>query len=150
MSDNGDRVQVLRAAGGLLWRETASCRELAIIHRTRYGGDWTLPKGKLKQGESWQQAALREVAEETGCEVRLGVFAGATIYPVEGVPKIVLFWNMTPIGKCGFTPSEEVRQLQWLSVEEALEKLSYEGERALVADSLISPKDTGSSKGSCA
>ncbi len=136
MADNGGEADVIRAAGGLIWRTTRGRRELAVIHRRRYGGDWTLPKGKLQPGEGWLEAALREVEEETGCKVRLGQFAGSVSYPVKGVPKIVLFWNMTPVGECEFNPSEEVEQVQWLPVEEALKKLNYEGERAVVADNV--------------
>jgi 8-oxo-dGTP diphosphatase len=125
-------VDTIQAAGGLVWRDSPRGREIAVIHRSRYGGDWTLPKGKLEPGEQWQEAALREVQEETGCEARLGGFAGCNTYPVEGIPKVVLFWNMTLTGDCVFKPSEEVKELHWLTVQEALEKLNYPSERALL------------------
>lgn len=140
MADHSDVPTVIRAAGGLLWRKVGGHKELAVIQRTRYGGDWTLPKGKLKPGESWQEAALREVQEETGCRVRLGGFAGSVIYSVDGVPKVVLFWNMTAVGGCRFVPSDEVDALQWLPVKEAVKILDYESERALVEeDPVASP-----------
>lgn len=132
MGDKSDVPTVIRAAGGLVWRKVGGRKELAVIQRTRYGGDRTLPKGKLEPGESWQEAALREVQEEIQCQARLGRFAGSVIYPVDGVPKVVLFWNMTLVGDCSFVPSDEVDALQWLSTEEALKTLDYEGERALV------------------
>lgn len=136
MVDESGVPTVIRSAGGLLWRKVGGRRELAVIQRTRYGGDWTLPKGKLEPGESWQAAALREVQEETRCQPRLGQFAGSVIYPVNGVPKIVLFWNMTLVGDCGFVPSDEVDALEWLPVQEALKRLNYEGERALLEANL--------------
>ncbi len=98
MNTQEDEPLLLTAAGGLLWRTTPKGRELAVIHRARYG-DWTLPKGKLQPGEDWQKAALREVKEETGCEAKLVSFAGTVRYPVKGTPKLVLFFNMAPVGE---------------------------------------------------
>jgi 8-oxo-dGTP diphosphatase len=137
MADEGEATEVIRAAGGLLWRQEGDRCKLAVVHRARHGGDRTLPKGKLQPDESWEQAAVREVQEETGCRVRLGQFAGSVSYLVEGVPKVVLFWNMTVSGKCTFTPSEEVQKLEWWPVEKATRRLDYEGERALVAESAM-------------
>jgi 8-oxo-dGTP pyrophosphatase MutT (NUDIX family) len=124
-------VDIIQAAGGLVWRASPRGKELAVIHRARYD-DWTLPKGKLKHGERWQAAALREVQEETGCRVQLGSFAGCVSYLVGGTPKVTLFWNMTLTGECDFCPSEEVDELQWLTVQEALARLNYLGEKALI------------------
>jgi len=128
-------ADVIQAAGGLVWRDSPFGKEVAIIHRARYG-DWTLPKGKLAPGERWQDAALREVWEETGCEARLTDFAGSFSYLVDGAPKIVLFWHMTQVGDCDFRPSEEVDQLIWLSAKEACEILSHSAERELLSKSL--------------
>jgi 8-oxo-dGTP diphosphatase len=122
---------VIEAAGGLLWRETSRGREIAIVHRTRYD-DWSLPKGWREKGEEFIEAAKREVIEETNCKVKMGEFAGSTSYVVNGVPKIVLFWHMTLIGKCGFVPNNEVDTLEWVDVEQALSTLDYEDERLLV------------------
>jgi len=130
---------VIQAAGGLIWRDSPQGREVAIIHRARYG-DWTLPKGKLKPGERWQDAALREVGEETGCKVRLGSLAGSVSYTVGDVPKVVLFWNMDLAGDCEFRPSEEVKQLVWLPASRAIEKLDYAGEKTLLRDSAQAPR----------
>ena len=130
---------IIQAAGGLIWRDSPRGKEVAIIHRTRYG-DWTLPKGKLKPGERWQDAALREVAEETGCKVRLGSLAGSISYIVGDVPKVVLFWNMDLVGDCEFRPSEEVKQLAWLPVSRAIEKLDHAGEKTLLRDSERTPR----------
>jgi len=80
---------VIQAAGGLVWRQGEKGKEIAVIHRPRYD-DWTLPKGKLRKKETWQQAALREILEEIGCLVRVGDFAGCTCYKFGGIPKVVL------------------------------------------------------------
>jgi 8-oxo-dGTP pyrophosphatase MutT (NUDIX family) len=131
-SDSQPKDRMIQAAGGLVWRQVPGGRELAVIHRRRYQ-DWSLPKGKLKNGESWQQAALREVLEETGCEVLLGDFAGQIDYHVRGMPKRVLFWHMQTVDECQFYPNEEVDAVEWLPPDRALERLNYAGERALLA-----------------
>jgi 8-oxo-dGTP diphosphatase len=124
---------VIEAAGGLVWRDSPGGRELAVIHRPRYD-DWALPKGWLEPGEAWVEAAVREVAEETGCTVRPADFAGCVCYTVNGVPKIVLYWHMELLDAGGYEPNDETDALVWLTAAECLSKLSYAGERALVAD----------------
>lgn len=135
MPDMRPDRNVIEAAGGLLWRESGGKRWLAVIHRPKYD-DWTLPKGKLEPGEPWQAAAIREVGEETGCEVRTMEFAGSVSYTVRGVPKVVLFWHMVPVGESRFRPSDEVDELVWLTVEEAIDRLTHSGERGLVQDAI--------------
>jgi 8-oxo-(d)GTP phosphatase len=126
-------ADVIEAAGGLLWRATQNEIQIAIVHRPNYD-DWTLPKGKRDLGESWQQTALREIKEETGCIAKLDAFAGSTAYSVRGTAKVVLFWHMSLLEDCQFRPNSEVDKLHWLSSEEALQKLDYENERRLLRD----------------
>jgi ADP-ribose pyrophosphatase YjhB (NUDIX family) len=127
------KTEVIQAAGGLVWRDSQRGKEIAVVHRRCYD-DWSLPKGKVNIGESWEGAAIREVKEETNCDVSLGDFAGCSCYPVKGRPKIVLFWHMTLTDEQPFEPNSETDQLLWLTVEEALAKLSYSNERALLED----------------
>jgi 8-oxo-dGTP diphosphatase len=97
-----------------------------------------LPKGKLKKGESWQEAALREIKEETGYDARIMGFAGAIAYEVKGRPKIVRYWHMIVQGE----PSElenEVDELVWLTVEEAIARVQYPLEKALLEE--VAPPD---------
>ena len=124
-------ADVIEAAGGLLWKVTAAGKKLAVIHRPRYD-DWTLPKGKREPGERWQQTARREVEEETGIAARLTGFAGSTAYTVNGVAKVVLFWHMEASGETTFQANSEADRLAWLTPAEALERLSYPDERALL------------------
>src|SRR5580698_7436769 len=76
VSPRGEIVQLrpasaveVRAAGGVVWRPTATGgRVYAVVHRPAYD-DWSLPKGKLAAGESELVAAVREVGEEIGADV---------------------------------------------------------------------------------
>jgi 8-oxo-dGTP diphosphatase len=132
--------QVIRAAGGLLWRETSTGWEVALVNRQRYQ-DWSLPKGKLKPGESWLQAAIREVIEETGYAVQLGGFAGIMMYEVEGRVKLVRYWHMLATTLIGEPHPEEISQVEWLPIEQARKQSSYYLEQALL-QSWDSPTQT--------
>jgi 8-oxo-dGTP pyrophosphatase MutT (NUDIX family) len=124
--------EVIRAAGGLVWWRSRRGVRVAVIHRPRHR-DWSLPKGKLEAGESWQQAALREVREEIGCDARITSLAGVVSYIVRRRAKVVLFWNMRKIGDCSFHPNAEVDKLAWLSPREAMKRLDHPAEKALVS-----------------
>jgi 8-oxo-dGTP diphosphatase len=132
-TNHQNQAKVVEAAGGVLWKETPAGRKLAIIHRQRYD-DWSLPKGKRKPGESWQETALREVQEETGCHATLGKFIGSASYIINhhATPKVVLFWHMHVSKKCGFQPNDEVDRIKWVSPTKALKILNYEDEREIV------------------
>jgi 8-oxo-dGTP pyrophosphatase MutT (NUDIX family) len=125
---------VIFAAGGIVWKPNPEGPKVAVVHRWRHN-DWSLPKGKLKGNESWEEAAIREVKEETGCTVRITGFSGTTSYQVKGTSKIVLFFTMEAVSECPLTDTAEVQEVLWLSPEQALEKLDYEGERVLLSKS---------------
>ena len=124
-------INVIEAAGGLLWRNSTNIEEIAIIHRPKYD-DWTLPKGKKEPGERWIDTAIREVKEETMCLVNPKSFAGGHVYTVEGSPKIVLFWNMQFREDLGFSPNDEIDKLLWVSPKKAITMLTYPAERKLL------------------
>ena len=131
MSSRADRV--VAAAGGAVWRRAADGgMEVALVHRPRYD-DWSLPKGKLDAGESWEEAALREVEEETGMRCRLGEELDPVTYQDrKGRDKVVRYWLMEPGDDTDFVPNDEVDQLRWMAPPEALEILSYPRDRELV------------------
>ena len=124
-------MTIVRAAGGLLWREGPSGPRLAVVHRPRRD-DWSLPKGKLDDGESWEAAALREVEEETACEGRIVGFAGAVSYLAKRSPKIVLYWHMALVREGRFEANDEIDEVAWLAQDAALRRLDYEADRRLV------------------
>jgi ADP-ribose pyrophosphatase YjhB (NUDIX family) len=133
METNLDRAaEVIQAAGGIVWRNSPNGKLLAVVHRTRYGGDWTLPKGKVKKKEPWLDAARREVQEETACHAQVDGFAGVIGYLVDGKPKVVRFWHMTVTGEPGQRTDTEVDEVAWLPVAEACARLTYPLERAFV------------------
>jgi 8-oxo-dGTP diphosphatase len=116
------------AAGGLVLRDG----EVAVVHRPRYD-DWSLPKGKLDEGEDFEQAALREVEEETGLRCRITSTLGDTSYhDRKDRPKLVRYFEMEPTGG-EFAPNDEVDELRWLSPAEARDVLSYDFDRELIS-----------------
>jgi 16S rRNA (cytidine1402-2'-O)-methyltransferase len=119
------------AAGGVLRRTVRGQAQIAVVHRPKYD-DWSLPKGKLDPGETLVEAACREVAEETGCEVKPGELAGSTVYMKDNTPKIAVYWHMTLQREGRFTPNEEIDQLVWLAPVDALRRLTHAGERRVL------------------
>lgn len=122
----------IRAAGGVVGRSRRpGLVEVAVIHR-RASGDWTLPKGRLIAGETPDQAALREVREETGLRCQLLRALGCTDYlDARGRRKVACYWLMRRLNG-RFRPSEEVDDLRWLSFGRAAALLSSERDRAVL------------------
>ena len=121
----------IRAAGGIVHRQGDDGTEVLVVHRPKYS-DWSLPKGKLDPGETLEQAALREVEEETGLRCKLGAHVGKNEYrDRHGRPKRVDWWLMEPIDG-EFQPNDEVDEIRWVPVEEAPAVLTHRDDFALV------------------
>lgn len=125
-------LPVIRAAGGILLRDSPGGDEVMIVFRARHQ-DWTLPKGKLKDGESFQEAAVREVEEETGCRCRLDDYLGMVSYAHRGIPKVVMFWRMTVLEEKSRPDGDEITEALWLPVPAAIQCLTYAQEKSLLA-----------------
>lgn len=122
---------MIRAAGAVLWRHGQGGEpEVAVIRRPRYG-DWTLPKGKLKRGESSLDAAVREVAEETGQRAQPGRPLGESRYQVGSRAKVVEYWAMRALGG-EFVAGDEVDEVRWLPAADAATLLSYDRDREIL------------------
>jgi 8-oxo-dGTP diphosphatase len=122
----------MRAAGGVVVRRSRTGeREIAIIHRPEYD-DWTLPKGKIEADETPEDCALREVREETGLRCDLVQPLGCTAYvDRRGRDKLACYWVMKVRGG-RFKPGMEVDRLLWVSVGEAVKRLTYSHDKLLV------------------
>lgn len=119
------RANVVRAAGGAVWRQTAGGDvEVVLVHRPRYD-DWTLPKGKAEPGEDDRSAALREVEEEAAVVCDLGPEIAVTDYiDRNGREKSVRYWAMT-VREGVVGGDNEVDIAEWVPLAEARAKLSY-------------------------
>lgn len=117
------------AAGCIVWREIEGKIHILVVHRTQYG-DVTIPKGKVDPGESLAQTAVREIAEETGLAVKLGVPLGISRYHLDnGREKIVHYWAAKATTKAmqrsTFKPNGEIAGLEWVTIKKARSYLSY-------------------------
>ncbi len=138
--DEGE-PHVVRAAGALCW-DHATARggrpaglQVLLVHRPRYD-DWSWPKGKLEPGEGFVEAAVREVAEETGLRVRLGRDLPTARYRLDDTStKEVAYWAAHVPGALTPKPPRprEVDVLEWVSTDEADRRLTRRGDRVQLA-----------------
>ncbi|MGY3617548.1 NUDIX domain-containing protein [Bradyrhizobium sp. USDA 10063] len=123
------RTPVL-AAGGIVLRRRAT--PLIAVVRLRKRNEWVLPKGKLDDGETPRAAAEREVLEETGHEVSVHEFLGTLVYDSGGRYKVVHYWRMEAGDEPAYELMYDIKAVDWLPLEDALERLSRDHERAFL------------------
>ena len=119
------------AAGAVVTRAGKNEIEFLLIFR-KYRGDWTFPKGKVDPGEHLLTAAVREVREETGFAVSLGVPLPTQTYEVDGLRKDSHYWVAQKLAG-EFVPNDEVDEIAWLSFEQAKAKLTYKHDQEVLA-----------------
>src|ERR1700761_7418882 len=110
------------AAGGIVLR--AEKTPLIAVVRLRKRNEWVLPKGKLDDGETPRAAAKREVLEETGHDVSVHEFLGTLVYEAGGRSKVVHYWRMQAGGEPVHELMHDVRAVDWLPPDDAVERLS--------------------------
>ncbi len=120
------------AAGGILWKVSDGGLRVLVIHRPRYD-DWSWPKGKLDQGETLPQCAVREIREEVGISARLGLPLPSIHYSVSAGPKSVYYWAVQASDQRPKPDHGEVDKVAWMTPDEA--------RRALTNPSDIPPLD---------
>ena len=129
------------AAGVVVFRPG---REVLLVHRPKYD-DWSFPKGKLDRGEHPTAAAVREVMEETGVRVRLGLPLGSQHYPIKVGTKQVHYWVARAIGEgdvSGYEPNAEIDEVAWFPVDKARRRLSYQFDVETLNEALARARKT--------
>jgi 8-oxo-dGTP diphosphatase len=119
-------VLTVKAAGGIVERDGS----VLLVHRPKYD-DWSFPKGKLERGESWEDAAAREVEEETGLRCTVGEEVGRTHYLVPEGPKEVRYYRMRCEGEA--VAQNEVDEVRWVPLADVDGVLSHQRDRSLVS-----------------
>lgn len=133
--------QPVRAAGVVLLRGDEGEREVLLVHRP-HRSDWSLPKGKLDDGEHPISAAVREAREETGLPVRLGVRLPTLEYVAFDRPKVVDYWVGSANGAADteVVDPTEIDETQWVSVDKARDALTYAHDADLVESAAGLPR----------
>ena len=125
------------AAGGIIIDESSDSRRVLLVHRPRYD-DWSFPKGKLDPGETIEEAALREVKEETGLKCRIirklavGRYLYRTRHKGRLKPKAVHYFLMERLNRRIKVPGDEVDLAEWVELDEASRKLTYTQDKELL------------------
>lgn len=124
------------AAGAVCWRRRQKTIEVLLVNRP-LRGDVGLPKGKTEPSESLPQTAVREVLEETGYQIHLGVPIGSTTYVLpNGRDKTVMYWaaevSKSELERGVFVPSDEVNAVEWVPLAKAGKRLTYERDMELL------------------
>lgn len=127
------KQDIIRSAGGVVIRKTPKGFAAILLYKNSH---WVLPKGRIEKGESDEEAALREVFEETQIpvkKIKLLTRLGKLNYFVSKTPKTVSYFLMqtsqkdiTPIFKEGFKKAE------WFLLEEALNKATFPESKGII------------------
>jgi len=130
-------IQYLKSSGGVIFRRENNKLEIALI-ALRDRNIWTLPKGLIGKGENPEEAAVREVEEETGLNGEIIDLIGEKSYwfyiKDENIKckKTVVYYLLKYIGGDVENHSWEVDEAQWLPIDDAIERVSYKGDREII------------------
>ena len=128
------------AAGAVVLRKG----KVLLVHRPKYD-DWSFPKGKVDRGEPVAAAAVREVGEETGLRVKLGVPLNSQSYPLGRRTKRVHYWIGRVVGDpdvSGYRLNAEIDRVAWVPLAKAASRLTYDYDRDTLAEAVSQGKKT--------
>ncbi len=136
------------SSGGVIYRRRGEAVEVALVS-VRGGRFWCLPKGIVDKGETPELTAVREVREESGLSGRIVDKLGdiAYWYYIRGenskCRKTVHFYLMEYIGGSTSQHDFEVDDAVWYPIDEALQKVSFRGDRAILEKAVSKLREMG-------
>ncbi|HEY6566443.1 MAG TPA: NUDIX hydrolase [Actinomycetota bacterium] len=128
-------VQKEVSAGGVVYRRQGVEIEVVLASRRTRKGElaWGLAKGGIEEGETHEQAAVREVREETGYTAEIEASLGETkyfyVWEDTRIRKTVHFFLMRCTGGNPDDRDDEMEEVRWFPLERALKRAAYRGER---------------------
>ena len=126
------------SAGGVVYRRGSDGIEVVLAARRTRRGElaWGLAKGGIEPDESSEEAAVREVREETGIEAEIEASLGETryfyVWEDVRIRKTVHFFLMRATGGDPGDRDDEMEDVQWFPLERALKRAAYRGEREVL------------------
>jgi 8-oxo-dGTP pyrophosphatase MutT (NUDIX family) len=122
-------LRTVSESGGIVVRVDGEAPRFLVITAKNDFNHWLFPKGKIEEGESAEQAAIRETREEAGIEAKPLGHVGNLEFSVEGRDIRTEYYLLKYSGTAG--PGER-RMSRWCTYREALELLTFENTRALL------------------
>ena len=128
-------VQKEVSAGGVVYRREGDLIEVVLASRRTRRGQlaWGLAKGGIEDGEDHEQAAVREVREETGYDAEIEASLGETkyfyVWEDTRIRKTVHFFLMRCTGGDPDERDDEMEEIRWFPLDRALKRAAYRGER---------------------
>ena len=131
-------VQREVSAGGVVYRRDGDEIEIVLASRRTRRGElaWGLAKGGIEQDETHEDAAVREVLEETGYTAEIEASLGDTryfyVWEDTRIRKTVHFFLMRCTGGDPADRDDEMEEVRWFPLERALKRAAYKGEREVL------------------
>ena len=131
-------VQREISAGGVVYRRDGEEIEVVLASRRTRRGElaWGLAKGGIEEGESHEEAAVREVKEETGYDAEIEASLGDTryfyVWEDTRIRKTVHFFLMRCTGGDPDDRDDEMEDVRWFPLDRALTRAAYRGEREVL------------------
>jgi 8-oxo-dGTP pyrophosphatase MutT (NUDIX family) len=126
------------SAGGVVYRHGEDGIEVVLASRRTRRGElaWGLAKGGIEEGESHEEAAVREVQEETGLTAEIEASLGETkyfyVWEDTRIRKTVHFFLMRHTGGDPADHDDEMEEIRWFPLERAMKRAAYRGEREVI------------------